>query len=79
MAKKARRPPCVNEAGVAAESAAALRALIHSGPLIALFNNGDLLHLPVLGWLQAAIAGIDADLDVYRDASGKSLRHLLSK
>jgi len=53
--------------------------LIDSGPPIALFNDGDRWHLPVLGWLRAAIAGIDADFDVYRDASGKALRHLLRK
>jgi len=38
---------------VAAESTVAPRALIDSGPLIALFNGGDQWHLPVLGWLRA--------------------------
>ena len=38
---------------VAAESAVAVRALIDSGPLIALFNGADRWHPPVLRWLRA--------------------------
>jgi len=38
---------------VAAESAVAVRALIDSGPLIALFNGADRWRPPVLRWLRA--------------------------